>query len=170
MTMKKSEAEKLWADLAGGFATIERIIPEIIKGRAWEPLGYATFTEAWADRLKGHRLATDFLRAAVVFQMFKEGLSDEDVIRTSGVADSRVKMLREQHELGIPPEAASTMVRAHTRSLPAAPFVVRIELEHHERVRFQELCGKLGYRLDAVAAEALRERMRALENATKRGA
>lgn len=166
--MNKSEAEKLWADLAGGFATIERIIPEIIKGRAWEPLGYATFAEAWTDRLKGHRLATDYLRAAVVFQMFKEGLSDEEVIRTSGVADSRVKTLREQHELGIPAEAASTVVRSHERSLPSPPFVVRIELNHHERVRFQELCGRLGYKLDQVAADALRDRMKSLENATKR--
>ena len=170
MSISRKQAEQLWGELAGGFATIESVILRIIAEKAWEPLGYGSFAEAWSDRLKGHRLATDYLRAAVVFQMFKEGLSDEDVIRTSGVADSRVKMLREQHELGIPPEAASTMVRAHTRSLPAAPFVVRIELEHHERVRFQELCGKLGYRLDAVAAEALRERMRALENATKRGA
>lgn len=55
--MKQKEAEALWVSLRSALVNAEAAIVEIIKTRAWEPLGYDTFAQAWNDRMRGVKLA-----------------------------------------------------------------------------------------------------------------
>ena len=53
--MNESEALNLWDELKRGFVNAERVLVRIINERAWEPLGYSSFNEAWTDRMQGVR-------------------------------------------------------------------------------------------------------------------
>lgn len=63
------QAGDLWDSLRDNLVNAEATLAKIIETRAWEPLGYSNSLEAWNDRLKGVRLATDAMRAAVVYAM-----------------------------------------------------------------------------------------------------
>ena len=52
-------AENLWEALRSGFLGTEKTIVEIIKARAWEPLGYETFTDAWVKEVADISIANE---------------------------------------------------------------------------------------------------------------
>lgn len=66
-TVTAEQASALWADLRGSFINAEKRIVEIIELKAWEPLGFESFAEAWASKMHGIRLATEEVRAHVVY-------------------------------------------------------------------------------------------------------
>src|SRR5690606_36717538 len=57
--LERDYAELLWGQLAEGLESADQAVRLIVRNRAWEPLGYGTFTEVWNDRLEHITLATD---------------------------------------------------------------------------------------------------------------
>ena len=155
--LTSAEASQMWDSLREGFQNIEKQIIAIIQAKAWEPLGFETFTEAWSVRMNGIRLATTEVRAAVVYQMLSDGLSDEDVVLTSGVGDQAVAALRRQKANGVPASAATTTVRRHARKLPSAPSVLHVKLSEDERSRWRAVAEAAGKKPDELASQVIRD-------------
>ena len=159
--MTKQTASDLWDELRDGFNNIEKTIIRILEVEAWKPLGYATFAEAWNDRMSGVRLAGE-VRAHVVYFMLSEGESVDAISTTTGIGTGSVKDLARQKSNGVPPEAA-TLVRQHRRNLPRAPFRLTVELTQEERERFVEFCEARELDLAKEALFAIRAHFDALE-------
>lgn len=132
--ISKKRAEALWDDLRSALELSEEKIGEIVQTRAWEPLGYESFAECWADKLSGLKLYGE-IRAVVVFQMFDEGASVSEVSdAVSGVGAAEGKRLKTAHSKKMSPKAvaAFSTVREHPRRKPSAPRFVRAELSPDE--------------------------------------
>lgn len=155
------QAEALWSSLRDAFANAEKVIIEIISSKAWEPLGYKSFAEAWTDRMAGVPLATDVVRAHVVYALFDNGLDEVEAVQTLGIGSrvgvSAAKRLKEQHEAGVPPSMASTRVRSHLRNRPSAPRTIHVPLSADEYAEFRDLALSRGVDVSELAAEVLRE-------------
>ncbi|MFY2788497.1 hypothetical protein [Rhodococcus sp. MALMAid1271] len=160
------QASKLWSDLRGHFVNAEKKIIEIIELKAWEPLGFESFAEAWASKMAGVRLATDEVRAHVVYAMFDGGMSDTEINDQlgvgSGVTDRQVKMLRRQKSNGVPPSCATTRVRSHLRKSPSTPRTIHVQFGSDEYLQFRDLAKSAGRDVEDIAAEAIRGAFEAL--------
>ena len=162
--MDKTTAEQLWTRLSDGLNDVEATLIEIIESKAWEPLGYASFTDAWNDRLKDSRLAnrTDMLRAHVVYALFAEGLTDEEVIVLAKVPDARVKNLRAAVAANVPAERAAGYkaepTAKVTRSTPETRSGLRLEFSAQELVYWNATIED-DELLHELAADAVRSRL-----------
>lgn len=159
--LSKDTASSLWDELRDGFNSIEKTIIRIIEVEAWKPLGYATFAEAWNDRMSGVRLAGE-VRAHVVYFMLSEGEDVDAISTTTGIGTGSVADLKRQKSNGVPPEAA-TLVRQHRRNRPRPPFRLTVELSQEERERFMEVCKTHNLDIAEEALGAIRERFTELE-------
>jgi len=161
----ESEALKLWEDLRAGFVNQERLLVQIINERAWEPLGYASFVEAWNDRMQGVRLATAALKAHVVYALLDDGMEPSEAyqhLAGSGIGPRVVESLAEKKALGIPPGRAS-VVRSHYRSKPTERRFIHVELSPSEIAHFNALAEQSGRDMADEAAKAVRAHFRSLE-------
>lgn len=132
--LSKIEAQKLWDNLRGSLLETEKNIRAIINTRAWEPLGYETFAEAWRDNLSDIELSTE-LRAVVVFAMFDNGSSPANAARAvKGVGVRQVTALHDAHKRGIDAQdAAYLSFRNRPTPRPAnAPKTIAITLSAEE--------------------------------------
>lgn len=155
-----ASAIRLWDDLKSALTKFEAALEAVINARAWEPLGYASFAEAWADRMQGTRLSTSRQAATVVYALLDGGASREEVLMSlgpgSGVAPMTLDRLIEQRSAGVPADLASTRVRSHERSRPSPPSRIVVELTHEEWVYLRDLCEARGLDLNAEATAAVR--------------
>jgi hypothetical protein len=161
--LTKSQANAMWTDLRGHFVNAEKCVAEIIANKAWVPLGYPSFAAAWADRMQGVPLATDSVRAHVVYAMVEANLTDDEVLEATGIGSQvgprSIEALRRQHDLGVPPDLATTRVRAHVRSAPSSPRFVRVALEPDEYEEFRALAKELDTDPTSLATSIIRERI-----------
>lgn len=167
-TLSQKECEALWGQLRDHFASAEKVLISIIEDRAWFPLGYDTFSQAWNDRMKGVRLATEGVRAHVVYTLLAEGLDDREIRNVIGtqIGDTALVYLREQRDRGVPAGLATTRVKAHDRSrFVAPPRFLRVELRTDELSAFTEIAAARGLDRDAEAAKAIRAHFARLERA-----
>lgn len=159
--LTKAQALRMWTDLRGHFVNAETAIAEIIATKAWEPLGFASFAEAWADRMQGVPLATDSIRAHVVYAMFEVGLDDAAVLAATGIGSQvgprSVAALRRQRSAGVPAGMASTRVRSHMRCKPSQPHIVHVSLQPSEYESFRSLAAELRADPAELAAGLIRE-------------
>lgn len=160
--MTKKTARKLFDDLRSGFINQERLIKEIISTKAWEDLGYETFVDAWNVEMKGVPLATEGLRAHVVYAMFDEGLNTDEVISSLGVGSRvgprSVEVLKRQHRNGVPAALATTRVREHDRRTPPdEPRTVHVRLTPDEYASLKALAAHQDTDPAEVVAELIRE-------------
>lgn len=160
-----TQAESLWESLRDAFTSTEKVIVQIIESRAWEPLGFDTFAQAWTARMKGVRLATEGMRAHVAYAMFASGLSNAEAQEAVGfsIGTEAIRRLREQSDLGVPPSLATTRVRSHDRAKPSAPETLHVRLTPGELATFRELAEVRGLDLQAEAAKAVRAHFRSLD-------
>ena len=132
--ISKKRAEALWDDLRSALELSEEKVAEIVKVRAWEPLGYESFADCWADKLSGLRLRGE-IRAVVVYQMFDEGASVSEVSSAvAGVGPVEGKRLKTAHSKRLSTKSAARLstVRQHTRKAPSGRRFVRAELSPDE--------------------------------------
>lgn len=182
MTINEHEqAEALWADLRSALVNFEQALARVIETKAWEPLGYDTFAQAWADRMRGTRLGTAASAATVVYALIDSGMDRDEALLTlgpsSGVGPERFDVLARQKENGVPPELATThvrsstpgrsVVREHEREAPSEPHVVRVTLTPDEYRHFKAVAERRGLDLATEARSALVAHFARLE---KRGA
>ena len=132
--LSKIEAQQLWDNLRGSLLETEKNIRVIIEQRAWEPLGYETFAEAWRDNLSDIELSTE-LRAVVVFAMFDDGASKSDVAKSvAGVGPTTVTALSNYHSKGFDAaDAAYLSFRKRPTPTPKnSPKTIAITLSAEE--------------------------------------
>ena len=125
MSIDKSTAFKLWDSLRENLLATEETLKQIIEYRAWEPLGYAAFHEAWADRM-GEVQLSGAMEASVIFAMFDSGATPADAaLSVKGVGPKRAKAYHQAHGVGMSPadaEAhASRMMRVNMK--PGETFI-----------------------------------------------
>jgi hypothetical protein len=170
------QAQKLWALLRQHFINFERTLEEIIEKRAWEPMGYESFPEAWTAQMGDITLAAEF-RPHVVYAYFDQGASVADVAAgVKGVGPERAAALKRQRNHGVPADAASmstgrkwhnrnedtTVVREHERKKPAEASTVHIALSALKYKRYQKIAKKVGVPLEDLCRDAIDEKFAAL--------
>lgn len=160
--MKKSDekqASLLWDKLHSYLVNSQKVIEEIIEKRAWEPLGYSTFFEAWNDRMGDITLATE-IRPHVVYQMISEGASDEQVAdAVKGISERLPASLRRQRSNGVPPSAADmSTVRQHLRKKPSRADTLHLKIGTTRLARYQVIADRHGKSVAEIALEAIESR------------
>lgn len=167
MTIDKSTAHKMWERLRGSLLDAQSSIEEIITHKAWEPLGYETFQEAWEDRLSDVKLS-GVMRATVVLAMFDQGATEIEVATTvAGVGPVRAKAYKQAHRAKLTPKMAElhaekmVTVKPYTRSLPERRNALRVEGFHDDEIQaWNRIAEELGVDRNELLREALREGMR----------
>jgi hypothetical protein len=162
--ISKEEAEALWAEIADNLRNAEDGLKRAVVTRAWEPLGYSSFEAVWNAKLKGIRLATDCMRATVVYALLDEGKRDDEIVSATGLGDRSVAVLRLQKEKGVPSDLATTRVRAHERSTPSPAVHIHVRFDTaSERSEVVEIVESRGYAVEEWARKVLVREARRLE-------
>lgn len=162
----KTKARALYKDVRTGLAMTETALVEIVQTKAWEVLGYSSFTEAWDAELKDVRLAASgTLRSAVVYAFIDAGLSDSQIVEaTAGrVGDRTVSETRKAKAKGLSSKAAETVVRQHFRKAPSPSGNLTVTFDVNELQHFKEVAGKLGLDLEEEVRLFVKERIADLE-------
>ena len=124
MTQKitKANAEKLWSDLRNALINTEELINRIVETEAWKPLGYNTFIDAWADRMRDVKL-TATQQATVVYAMLEDGAKTAEIAGAiDGVGPVKARKYKQAHDAGVDPKDARFHTNNQRRpSTPAAP-------------------------------------------------
>lgn len=161
MTTKK-QADQLWSSLSSALVKAGDAIQKIVQARAWEPLGYSSFAEAWADRMSGVPLAAE-MRAHVVYQMFADGLDDDQVAEAvgagSGVGPASIANFRRERSNGVPPDLArgrTTHVNEHYRKPPRPPQFFHVQFDPDEYDGFKALAKKYDLDIQKFTENAIR--------------
>lgn len=165
------QATKLWEQLRSHFVNAQKVIEEIIETQAWEPMGYASFAEAWAAQMFDITIASE-IRPYVVYQMITEGASDEQVAaHVKGMGRDRAAALRRQRGNGVPARLASmstrdpesSVVREHLRKKRGPAEELHIHAGVVMLRRWNRDADKLGISLHDIAVQAINEKLRALK-------
>lgn len=117
----KANAEKLWSDLRNALLNTEELINRIVETEAWKPLGYNTFIDAWADRMRDVRL-TATQQVTVVYAMLEDGAKTAEIAGAiNGVGPTKARKYAQAHDAGMDAEAARAYGNARRPTTPAAP-------------------------------------------------
>lgn len=157
--ISKKNAEALWNELASNLLAAEESIKEIIKNRAWEPLGYESFYEAWNDRMSHIEIARDF-RGIIVYQMLAEGRSDNEIAHSvKGVGPETALGFRRDRAAGVPADKAKgkVLISPFERKAPASEqYRLTLVFTVEEIRQFSAKAKAAGASVDAVAIAAVR--------------
>lgn len=154
-------AEDLWEKLHKTFLDMEQTLTTIIASKAWEPLGYSSFTTAWADKMSDITLASE-IRPAVVYAMLEEGATVEEIADTvKGVGPEQAETLKRQKDNGLSAKDASILVREHGRSRPQRHFV-SIEVDGDTRQEWDRIAKAHDTTIEAIALPAVQAAFEAL--------
>jgi hypothetical protein len=108
--ISKAAAEKLWNEIRENAFNLEKNLLKAIESKSWEPLGYDSFIAVYNDRLKGIRLATDWIKINVVYAMLEVDDDTTAVTSTlglsSGVSRETVERIKHLKDSGRTPEEA----------------------------------------------------------------
>jgi hypothetical protein len=155
-----ADAQQLWGELRQHFANAENVIQQIVAQKAWEPLGYGSFAEAWAAEMSNLSLPAE-VRPHVVYQMLAEGWEPIDVAAAvKGVGPQTAAALARQRRNGVPPNHA--VVREHYRRPAAPPSHIRISVGTTMLGEYHRIALVVGQSVEEIALEAVRERFREL--------
>ena len=160
--MTRQEAEALWSELREALVNAEAKLIEIIETRAWLPLGYATFVDAWNARMHGFRFMGDVVKAHVVYTMIDEGRTDAQIVRATDIGESVVANIREQKNDNVP--APLVHVKAFVRTPPSPPDTLHVHLGPAKLARLKELTGG-GRIMETETVRAIDALIRRLEKA-----
>lgn len=148
-------ADRLWEQLRTGLLDVEQTLAQIIHDKAWEPLGYPDFTSAWKARLSDVTLAVE-LRPHVVYEMFREGATPEDVAAAvKGVGLERAEAYRREMGNGVPATHARGRRTKPTKPLPFKTVFVQVPVAKHRE--WTRVAKRNNTTLAAIALEALAE-------------
>jgi hypothetical protein len=172
------QAQKLWGLLRQHFVNFERTLEEIIEKRAWEPMGYGSFIEAWTAQMGDVTLAAEF-RPHVVYAYFDQGATiDEVVDGVKGVGHRRAQSLKRQKDNGTLPSAATlgasrqrprdkdeniTVVSQHLRKKPSEAGTIHVSVGPLKLKRINRVAKKLGMSAEEFTMSAINEKLDATE-------
>lgn len=156
--LTKNQAESLWIDLRDNFLDAEKNIKTIIATKAWEPLGYKTFAEAWLFKLGDVTLAAE-VRRHVVYELLSENVGLGYIAEAvKGITPKSADFLNRQRKNGIPADQASTVVREHDRKLPSKPDTLHIKVGRTTLAEYQRIAGPLPQSVEEISQEAIAAR------------
>lgn len=159
------QAAALWGKLRQHFINAAAVIEEIIERRAWEPMGYASFAEAYHAQLADVTLAVE-VRPHVVYQMLTEGY-DYDAVASAvkGIGRDRAESLDRQRRNGVPASDASMhVVKRHQRRNPSVAGTIHVQVGPIALKRYQKIAEKLDMTVEQIAAEAIADRFGEIGN------
>lgn len=155
-----AKAKSLWGELRKHFANAENVIQLIVAEKAWEPLGYGSFAEAWVAEMSSLTLPSE-VRPHVVYQMLAEGWEPVDIAAVvKGVGTGTAGALARQRRNGVPPNHA--VVREHYRRPAAPPSHIRISVGATMLNEYHRIALAVNQSVEEIALEAVRERFREL--------
>lgn len=160
LELTSKEALALWGSLRQHFINAAAVIAEIIERRAWEPLGYGSFAEAWTAEMREITLAPE-IRPHVVYQMLAEGTPTEDVPDlVKGIGPRGAAALDRQRRNGVPADYA--VVNEHLRRKPCAPDTVHVKVGKAMFAEYKRVADEAGLSVEEIAKDAIAERFSAL--------
>jgi hypothetical protein len=149
-------AEKLWERLESGLLDVQNTIIAIIDAKAWEPLGYESFSKAWVDKIMSKITIASELRPHVVYQMFDEGLTADQIAdAVKGITPETARNLKRQKGHGVPPDQATTTVRQHRRKLPGQWSYLHLKVENETLVEWKRRAEASGRTVNEIALAAV---------------
>lgn len=152
-------AEELWKKLHSNLLNAQTTIVEIIHARAWEPLGYESFSKAWIDRMSGITIAAE-IRPHVVYELLAEGLDPSEVSdAVKGIGVDTAQSLNEQRNAGVPPDMAS--VRRKFKKRP--PSTIFVHVGEAAFRRYARIAKAHQVKVEDVSREAIAEMFNKLE-------
>lgn len=170
----KNEAQKLWGQLRNALLGLEDLLNEIIEKKAWEPLGYRTFHEAWQAELKGVQLS-ELMQSKVVYAMFSAGATPLDVAQSLSIGTQKAQGFEKAFDREVPVENAAllaktlepqipplkpgeTIVHTHVRKRPKFSGKIEVEGFSEKEIADWKLeAGKRNLNWKEMCAELLRE-------------
>lgn len=78
--MNKSTARRLVNQAKEAFGTLDKVLPQIIEGEAWTPLGYADVYEFWRAEFGDYRLGSQQIIMELAIAMVAAGKSDQEIV------------------------------------------------------------------------------------------
>lgn len=169
----KNEAQKLWGQLRNAILNLEGLLEEIVEKRAWEPLGYNTFHDAWEKELAGVKLA-GAMQSKVIYAMFSAGATPNDVASAvEGIGSVKAKAYEEAYDKALPVNLADkyvstqstlgpladgeTIVHAHVRRKPQFSGKITVDgFDEEEVSTWKDLADKNQLDWKELVRETLR--------------
>ena len=166
------EARDDWAALRNALLATEKAIATIIAHKSWEPLGYNSFSTAWAAEMRDITLASE-IRPHVAFYMFQDGYGPEWVAEhLKGIGGKRADEWRREWTDGVPPEGFNrgrlhpgpdeTIVETHLRKKPSKPAYIRFEVGATIYQEYKRIAKKMGVTVEEIARSATADTFRSL--------
>lgn len=163
----KAHATALWDALRQHFTNAADTIRAIIEDRAWEPLGYLSFAEAWGREMKDVSLA-DEVRAHVVYQLLEDRVPLQDIPdMVGGIGPVMAEGLARQRRNGVPADCA--VVREHLRRPPSQPDTLRIKLGATMLYEYRRAARLQNESVEEIAKEAIAARFAEIVAAQAKG-
>jgi hypothetical protein len=156
-TISKKAAEELFASLHDQLVNVQQTIIRIIETRAWEKLGYESFADAWKSRLADIPLATQALKAHVVYTLLETETPAWIGENVRGVTPTAAREMKRQKNAGVPPELATHRVRQYERRNPSPPSTLHISVSTYEYQSWVATAERKGENLADYCAEVLRK-------------
>lgn len=150
-------AERLWQRLESDLLSAQNTIIAIIDAKAWEPLGYESFSKAWIDKIMPTVTISAELRPHVVYQMFNEGLTADQVAdAVKGVSPEAAERLKDQKDHGVPADrATTTVVRRHQRKLPGNWKFLHLKVDTQKLKKWDRIAKENDSTVKEIALEAV---------------
>jgi hypothetical protein len=145
--ISREEALELWIGLRDDFVSAQKRMEEIVTTKAWEPIGFDSFSDAWRTYMSDVTIAAE-IRPFVVYQFLADKQSIEDIsAAVKDVGKERAESLAQQREDGIPPEHASmTIVSRHLRHKPSRPDTIHVNVGSDALTEYHHLATAAGRR------------------------
>lgn len=145
----------MWDNLRHHFTNAADAIKAIIESRAWEPLGYASFAQAWKSEMSDVKLAGE-IRAHVVYQLLEERVPVADVAdMVGGVGPTLAESFARQKANGVPADCA--VVAEHFRRKPKPADTLHVKVGATMLHEYRRIAALQGDTVEDIAREAIRE-------------
>ena len=152
----KTHATALWDALRHHFTNAADTIRAIIEDKAWEPLGYLSFAEAWSREMRDVALAHE-VRAHVVYQLLEEKVPVQDIAdMVGGVGPVVAESLARQRSNGVPADCA--VVREHLRRPASQANTLRIKIGATMLYEYKRIARLQGDTVEDIAKDAIAAR------------
>jgi len=154
--LTKQQASTMWDALRDHFTNAAEAIRKIIEARAWEPLGYVSFAEAWNTEMREVKLAKE-IQAHVVYQLLEERVPLQDIAdMVGGVGPAIAESLARQRNNGVPADCAVVSEHLRRRARPAG--TLHIQIGATMLYEYRRIAALNGDSVEEIAREAIRER------------
>lgn len=149
----KAEAGELWIKLRDSWAVTSKTIREIIRTRAWEPLSYSSFFEAWRNEVGLDAELDRSVAMVIAVQFAVEGVEDAQILKLPGVGPRTLPAVKTAAKVG---DDKPVIRRSTTADLPSIARRITVDFEPEERARFAHLAERNGTSLVQESEKAIR--------------